>query len=330
MRKCLICLVLALCLLGNALAEVSLPPAGIGTHVKNFAAVYDDESGATYFVLQGTLGYPAFWCYHPEEGWRKIAQIWNDVWDVQYSDGWLFYKKSGGWSGGYTDLHAVNVETGKKVYLLKNRCSLITAHAGEAIVWDSLAEQYVRLNPETMARTEMEYLNGWRTMKGVSWREKDGQWYFQPYGGETVPLNYAEDVQTVYALSQDCWVSLIGVLEFQLTIYRGGEAILSEAYSQCLVDDCYVVWYTIEQEKSTSPVGGMQITTAAEEHIKHLYIYNTQTGAEPLQLSIPVNMRIDHGMYLADSKAWLLTESGRHSTITCVDLATGEITTLQN
>lgn len=330
MRICLICLLLALCLLGSAVAdEISLPPAGIGTHTMNFAAVHDEESGAMYFALP-SWGNAAFWRYHPEEGWRKIAQIWNDVWDVKYSGGWLFYRRSGGWSGGYIDLHAVNVKTGKKVYLLKNRCGLTTAHNGEAIVWDSLAEQQVRLNPETMERTEIDWLSGWRTMKGAAWQEEGGQWYFQPYGGETVPLDYTADVQTVYALSQDCWISLTGALDFRLTIYRGGEAVLNARYHDCLVDDRYVVWYMTEQEKTTHQVGGMQITTAADKHIKHLRIYDTQTGADPLQLSIPVNMRIDSGMYLADGKVWLLTESGRHATITCIDLATGETSTLQN
>ena len=312
MRKSLIGILLALCLLGSAMAEVSLPPAGIGTHTMNFAAVYDEASGAMYFALP-SWGNAAFWRYHPEEGWRKIAWISNDVWDVKYSGGWLFYRKSGGWSGGYTDLHAVNVETGKKVYLLKNRCGLTTAYNGEAIVWDSLAEQQVRLNPETMERTEIDWLSGWRTMKGTAWQEADGKWYYQPYGGETVPLGYEEDVQTVYAISQDCWVSLTGALDFQLTIYRGGEAVLNAEYLNCLVDDRYVVWYILDNE-----------------NVKHLSIYDTQTGAEPLQLSIPVNMRVDHGMYLADGKAWILTDSGRHSTIVCVDLATGETSTLQN
>lgn len=311
MRKCLICLLLTLCLLGSALAEVSLPPAGIGTHKYNFAAVYDAQSGAYYFALPSWTN-AAFWRYHPQEGWRKIAQIWNDVWDVQYSDGWLFYKKSGGWSGGYTDLHAVEVETGQKVYLLKNRCGLTTAYHGEAIVWDSVAEQQVSLNPETMARTEIEWLSGWRTMKGVSWREDDGQWYFQPYGGQTEALNYDGDVQTVYALSRDCWVSLTGALDFQMTIYRGGEAIHSAKYHECLVDDRYVVWYILDAES-----------------VKQLYIYDTQTGAEPMHLSVPQNMHVDHGMYLANGKAMILMETGP-CVIACVDLATGEVTTLQN
>lgn len=194
MRKCLLCLLLTLCLLGGALAEGALPPTGVGTHTANFAAVQDEESGAMYFVLPGTLGYPAFWRHHPDEGWRKIAQVWNDVRDVQYSGGWLFYKKTGGWSGGYSDLHAVHVKTGKKVHLLKNRCSLITAYEGEAIVWDSQTEQYVRLNPETMARKEIDWRGGWHTMNSVSWKEADGAWYFQPHGGEAVPLNVAAEV----------------------------------------------------------------------------------------------------------------------------------------
>ena len=331
MRRCLLGLLLALCLMGSALAEVSLPPAGIGTHKSNFAAVYDEESGATYFVLRGTLGYPAFWRYHPEEGWRKIAQIWNDVWNVQYSGGWLFYEKSGGWSGGYTDLHAVRVETGKKVYLLKNRCSLITAHQGEAIVWDSAAEEYVRLNPETMARTEIDWRSGWYTLQGTAWQEAGGAWYFRPYGGETVPLDVAGDVQTVYAFSQDCFVTLTGPMEFRLTIWQGGEAVHSAAYPQCLADDRYVVWYVTEQELYTTRQGGTTVTTAAEEQIQHLYIYDTQAGPEgqPLYVPVRVDMRIDRGMYLVNGQAMLLTESASHSTITCVELATGSVTTLQ-
>ena len=333
MRKCLLCLLcllLALCLLGGALAEESLPQTGIGTHTANFAAVHDGESGAMYFVLQGTLGYPAFWRYHPDEGWRKIAQVWNDVWDVQYSGGWLFYKKTGGWSGGYSDLHAVHVKTGKKVHLLKNRCSLITAHEGEAIVWDSQTEQYVRLNPETMARKKIDWRGGWHTMNGVSWKEADGAWYFQPHGGEVVPLNIAAEVQDVYALSPDCYVTLTGALDFQMTIHRGGEVVFSGAYTECLVDDRYIVWYTVGQERTTQRTGGVTVTTAAETHIKHLYIYDTQAGPEhqPLQVSIPVEMRIDRGMYLADGQAMILTTDGRHPAIACVALATGAVTTL--
>lgn len=333
MRKRWLSLLLTLCLLGSfALAEVSLPPAGIGTRAANFAAVYDDESGMTYFVLPGTLGYPAFWRYHPETGWKKIAQVWNDVSDVQYSGGWLFYKKSGGWSGGYSDLHAVSVETGKKVCLLKNRCSLITADHGEAIVWDGSAEEYVRLNPETMARTEIDWRSGWRTLNGVSWKDADGAWYFQPYGGETVPLNCAEDAQTVYAFSTDCWVSLTGALDFQLTIHRDGEAVFSAAYTDCLADDRYVVWYTVDQERTTQQIGGTTVTTAAETHVKRLCIYDTQAGSEdqPLHVTIQVDMRIDRGMYLANGAAYVLTGTeGKHAEIAVVDLATGTVSTLR-
>jgi hypothetical protein len=78
------------------------------------------------------------------------------------------------------------------------------------------------------------------------------------------------------------------------------------------VDDRYVVWYVLDAEC-----------------VKQLYIYDTQTGAEPMHLSIPLNMRVDHGMYLANGKVMLLTDTGP-CVIVCVDLATGGITTLQN
>ena len=335
MRKCLICLLLTLCLLGSALAEVSLPPAGIGTHKYNFAAVYDAQSGAYYFALPSWTN-AAFWRYHPQEGWRKIAQIWNDVWDVQYSDGWLFYKKSGGWSGGYTDLHALNVNTGKKVYLVKNRCSLLAAADGEAIIYNESSEMYERVNPETLECTPIEWAGShYRSQTGGTFRDDNDAWSFRPYGGEETPLGYVSE-RDVYALSPDCFVSFdydysrapYGDLE----IWRGGECILTTRCDDWLMDERYVVWYKIEQERWTTVNGKATVYHTAEEHIKHLYIYDTLGEHEaPHCVEVPVDMRIDRGMSLVNGTAVILTATkwGR-STIACIDLTTGEVTTLQN
>ena len=339
MRKCLICFLLALCLLGSAMAEgISMPSTGVSTGGEgNFGAVYDEESGNTYYLLPGWGG-QAFYRYHPQSGWKKLGSVSNDVWEMEYSDGWIFYKKSGGWSGGYSDLHALNVETGKKVHLVKNRCNLLTAADGEAIIYNEASGMCERVNPETLVRTPIEWMDGYRSQTGATFRDASGAWSFKPYGGETAALGYVSE-RDVYALRPDCWVSFdwdyrdwsrkpYGDLE----IWRGGKPTLTARCDKWLMDERYVVWYEIEQERWTTVVGGTTIYHSAEEHIKHLYIYDTMgEHDEPLCVEVPVDMRIDRGMSLVNGTAVILTaEKWGHSTITCINLATGETSTLKN
>ena len=100
MRKCLICILLALCLVSSAMAEgISMPSTCVSTGGEgSFSAVYDEESGNTYYLLPSVWGL-AFYRHHPQNGWKKLANVSNAVWAMEYSDGWIFYKKSGGWSG---------------------------------------------------------------------------------------------------------------------------------------------------------------------------------------------------------------------------------------
>lgn len=335
MRKCLFCLLLALCLLGSAASEgISLPSTRVGTRQGGFGAVYDGESGNTYYLLPGLWGL-AFYRYHPQSGWKKLGSVYNGVWDIEYSDGWIFYKKEGGWSGGYSDLHALHVETGKKVHMVKNRCSLLTAVDGEAIIYNEASGQYERVNPETLARTPIEWTGGYRSQTGETFRDASGAWSFRTYGGETVPLDYVSE-RDVYAFRPDCWVSFdwdysrrpYGDLE----IWRGGELALTARCDDWLMDERYVVWYEIEQEQGSTVIGGTAVQYSADEHIKHLYIFDTLgDNNEPLRVDVPVDMRIDRGVCLVNGTAVILTgKKWGRSTIACIDLATGEITTLQN
>lgn len=336
MRKHLICWLLALCLLGSAAAEsISIPSTCMSTGGEgSFSAICDEESGNTYYLLPRVWGL-AFYRYHPQSGWKKLANVSNAVWGMEYSDGWIFYKKSGGWSGGYSDLHALNVQTGKRVHLVKNLCNLLTAVDGEAIIYNEASGRCERVNPETLARTPVEWADGYRSQKGVTFADDGGAWSFKPYGGEPVSLGYVSE-RDVYALRPDCWVSFdwdysrrpYGDLE----IWRGGERVISVRCDEWLMDERYVVWYEIEQERWTTVVGGTTIYHSAEEHIKHLYIYDTMGEQdEPLCVAVPVDFRIDRGMSLVNGTAVIPTaEKWGHFTIACVDLATGEITTLQN
>lgn len=335
MRKCLICLLLALCLTGSAMAEgISLPSTRVGTRENSFGAVYDEATGNIYYLLPGWWGL-AFYRYHPQNGWKKLGSVSSGVGEVEYSDGWIFYKKSGGWSGGYSDLHALNVETGKKVHLVKNLCNLLTAVDGEAIIYNRSSEMYERVNPETLERTPIEWTGGYRSQTGETFADDSGAWSFKPYGGALVPLDYVSE-RDVYALRPDCWVSFdwdysrkpYGDLE----IWRGGELALTARCDDWVMDDRYVVWYEIEQETWVTVAGGTTTYHTADEHIKHLYIYDTM-GAhdEPLCVEVPVDFRIDRGMCLVKGTAVILTaEKWGHSTITCIDLATGETSTLKN
>lgn len=335
MRRCLICLLLTLCLLGSALAEaISLPSTSVSTRLEGFCAVYDGETGDTYYLLPG-LWSKAFYRYHPENGWKKIAGVSSGVFDLEYSDDWLFYKKSGGWSGGYSDLHALNVNTGKKVYLVKNLCTLITASDGEAIIYNESSGMYERVNPETLTRTPIEWAGSYRSQTGDTFRDESDAWSFRPYGGEAMPLGYVSQ-RNVYALAPDAFVSVDWDFSQRpygdLEIWRGGECVLTGRFDNWLMDDRYVVWYKIEQERWTTGTGGVTIYHTAEEHIKHLYIYD-MLGAHdaPRCVEVPVDMRIDRGMSLVNGTAVLLTaEKWGRFTIACVDLATGEITTLKN
>lgn len=335
MHKCLICLLLALCLLGSAVAEgISLPSTCVSTRQGTFDAVFDEESGNTYYLLPGLWGL-TFYRYHPQNGWKKLGSVFNGVWDIEYSDGWIFYKKEGGWSGGYSDLHALNVETGEKVYLVKNRCSLLTAVNGEAIIYNDSSEMYERVNPETLARTPVEWTGGFRSQAGDTFMDDAGAWSFRPYGGEAVSLGFTSE-QPVYALRPDCWVRNVWDYSqkpyWRLEIWCGGELELTARCDRWLMDDRYVVWYDIEQEKSMTSIGGVTTWHSADEHIKHLYIFDTMgDGNEPLCVEVPVDMRIDCGMSLVNGTAVILTaKKWGHSTLTCIDLATGEMTTLQN
>lgn len=335
MRKCLICLLVMLCLLGSAMAEgISLPSTCVSTRQNSFGAVYDEATGNTYYVLPGWWGL-AFYRYHPQNGWKKLGSVSNGVGEVEYSEGWLFYKKEGGWSGGYSDLHALNVETGKKVHLVKNLCNLLTAVDGEAIIYNRSSEMYERVNPETLVRTPIEWAGGYRSQTGETFRDASGAWSFRPYGGETAALGYVSE-RDVCALRPDCWVSFdwdysrkpYGDLE----IWRGGELALTVRCDDWLMDDRYVVWYEIEQETWVTVIGGTTTYHTADEHIKHLYIYDTVGEYdEPLRVEVPVDFRIDRGMCLVKGTAVILTaEKWGHSTITCIDLATGETSTLKN
>lgn len=335
MRKYLICLLTALCLLGSAVAEkLALPSTRVGTRQNSFGAVYDATSGNTYYVLDSTWGL-GFYRYHPQTGWKKLGSVSGGVWEVEYSDGWLFYKKEGGWSGGYSDLYALNVKSGKKVHVVKNRCSLLAAVDGEAVIYNQSSEMYERVNPETMARTPVNWASGYRSQTGMTFADENGAWSFMPYGGEAVPLGFASE-QPVYALRADCWVSFsrdysqepYGVLE----IWRDGELVRNVRCDQWIMDDRYVVWYEIEQERWTTNTGGMTGYHSADDHIKHLYIYDTMGERdEPLYVEVPVALRIDRGVCLVNGTAVILTAENRgHSTITCIELATGELTTLQN
>lgn len=98
------------------------------------------------------------------------------------------------------------------------------------------------------------------------------------------------------------------------------------------MDERYVVWYEIEQETWMTSIGGVTTYHSADEHIKHLYIFDTMgEHDESLCVDVSVDMRIDRGVCLVNGTAVILTdEKWGHSTIACVDLATGEITTLQN
>lgn len=336
MRKCLICILLALCLLGSAAAEeISMPSTCVSTGGEgSFSAVYDEESGNTYYLLPSVWGL-AFYRHHPQNGWKKLANVSNAVWGMEYSDGWIFYKKSGGWSGGYSDLHALNVQTGKKVYLVKNWCNLLTAADGEAIIYNRSSGMCERVNPETLVRTPIEWMDGYRSQTGATFRDASGAWSFKPYGGEPVSLGYVSE-RDVYALRPDCWVSFDWDFSQKpygdLEIWRGGKPTLTARCDKWLMDERYVVWYEIEQERWTTVVGGTTIYHSAEEHIKHLYIYDTMgEHDEPLCVAVPVDFRIDRGMSLVNGTAVIPTAEKRgHSTIACVDLATGEITILQN
>lgn len=335
MRKCLICLLLALCLLGSAMAEeISLPSTCVGTRQGTFGAVYDEESGNTYYLLPGLWGL-AFYRYHPQSGWKKLGSVYNGVLDIEYSDGWLFYKKEGGWSGGYSDLHALNVETGKKVYMVKNLCSLLTAVDGEAIIYNEASDMYERVKPETLARTPVEWTGGCRSQTGETFADDSGAWSFRPYGGEAAPLGYVSE-RDVYAFTLDCWVSADWDYSRRpycdLEIWRGGELALTARCDRFLMDDRYVVWYESEQEQGSTVIGGATVQYSADEHIKHLYIYDTMgEHDEPLCVDVPVDMRIDRGVCLVNGTAVILTdEKWGHSTIACVDLATGETSTLKN
>lgn len=336
MRKCLTCILLALCLVSSAAAEgISMPSTCVSTGGEgSFSAVYDEESGNTYYLLPSVWGL-AFYRHHPQNGWKKLANVSNAVWGMEYSDGWIFYKKSGGWSGGYSDLHALNVETGKKVHLVKNLCSLLTAADGEAIIYNRSSGMCERVNPETLVRTPIEWMDGYRSQTGATFRDASGAWSFKPYGGEPVSLGYVSE-RDVYAFRLDCWVSFdwdysqkpYGDLE----IWRGGKQALTARCDKWLMDDRYVVWYEIEQETWVTVAGGTTTYHSAEEHVKHLYIYDMMgEHDEPLCVAVPVDFRIDRGVCLVNGTAVILTaEKWGHSTIACVDLATGEITILQN
>lgn len=335
MRKCLICLLLALCLLGSAAAEgISLPSTCVSTRQGSFGAVYDEESGNTYYLLPGLLG-TAFYRYHPQSGWKKLGSVFNGVRDIEYSDGWIFYKKSGGWSGGYSDLHALNVETGEKAYLVKNLCDLLTAVDGEAIIYNKASDMYERVNPETLARTPIEWTGGCRSQTGDAFADDAGAWSFRPYGGEVVSLGFASE-HPVYALRPDCWVRNVWDDSekpyWRLEIWRGGELALTARCDRFLMDDRYVVWYEIEQEQGSTVILGATVQYSADEHIKHLYIFDTKGDSnEPLCVEVPVDLRIDRGMCLVNGTAVILTdEKWGHSILICIDLATGEMTTLQN
>lgn len=93
------------------------------------------------------------------------------------------------------------METGKKVYLVKNRCSLLTAVDGEAIIYNDANDMYERVNPETLARTPIEWAGGFRSQTGDTFADDAGAWGFRPYGGA------AESWSSRHAVTDGSWMN---------------------------------------------------------------------------------------------------------------------------
>lgn len=96
---------------------------------------------------------------------------------------------------------------------------------------------YERVNPETLARTPIEWIGGYRSQTGDAFPDDSGAWSFRPYGGAAVSLGFTSE-EPVYALRPDCWVRNVWDYSekpyWRLEIWRSRHAVTDSSWMNAM------------------------------------------------------------------------------------------------